>query len=49
MFNFPIKIDPNVTSHWTQLVVYSLPAAMICEIANHRLIDGFVLPVESEL
>ena len=32
-----------------RLVVYSLPTAMICEIGNHRLVDEFVLPVESEL
>ena len=23
--------------------------AMICEIGSHRLVDGFVFPVESEL
>ena len=31
------------------LVVYWLPTAMICEIGNHRLVDGFFLLVESEL
>ena len=31
------------------LVVYSLSSAMIYEIRNHRLVDGFVLHVESEL
>ena len=41
--------DPNVISHSNWLVVFSFPTATICEIVNHRLVDGFVLPVESEL
>ena len=31
------------------LAVYSLSSAMIYEIGNRRLVDGFVLHVESEL
>ena len=36
-------------SHLNGLVVYSVPTAMVCEIGNHRLVHGFVLPVEIEL
>ena len=31
------------------LAVYSLSSAMIYETGNRRLVDGFVLHVESEL
>ena len=33
----------------TRLVVCPLPTAMICEVGNHRLVDGIVPPVESQL
>ena len=45
----PIKLHCNMLLQGALKLASCFFGAMICEIGSHRLVDGFVFPVEREL